>query len=80
MVFCYDGNPISTMLFAFSISNSSWINFRIAADSFAEIGASEGEGTVSSNDWFISIKSAEVVLARCNLSNNYIALRYQLVL
>ena len=23
VVFCYDGNPISTMLFAFSISNSS---------------------------------------------------------
>ena len=68
------------MLFAFSISNSPWINFRIAADSFAENGSSEGEGTVSSNYWFISIKSAEVVLARCNVSNNYIALRYQFVL
>ena len=68
------------MLFAFSISNSPWISSRVAADSFAEIAASEGEGTVSSNYWFISIKSGEVVLARCNLSNNYITLRYQFVL
>ena len=63
------------MLFAFSISNSPWINSRIAADSFAEIGASEGEGTVSSSYRLMSIKSSEVVLARCNVSNNYITLR-----
>ena len=38
------------------------------AESCTEIRASEGEDAVSGNYWFDSIKTGEVVLARCDMS------------
>ena len=40
----------------------------LPAESCAEIRASEGEGAVSGNYWFDSIKPGEAVLARCDMS------------
>ena len=38
------------------------------AESCAEIRACEGEDAVSGNYWLDSIKTGEVVLARCDMS------------
>lgn len=69
-VFCYDRNALS---FAFSSFNSLWIRTRVAS-------WNEGEDAVRGNYCFDSIKPDEVVLARCNLPNNYITLCYQFIL
>ena len=57
------------MLFAFSIFLVPLGSVpELPAESCAEIRASEGEDAVSGNYWFDSIKSGEVVLARCDMS------------
>ena len=60
---CAKKNP---MFFTFLVPLGSVPE--LPAESCAEIRASEGEGAVSGNYWFDSIKPGEVVLARCDMS------------
>ena len=67
IAYCYDQKALkTTMLFLFLVPLGSVPE--LPAESCAEIRASEGEGAVSGNYWFDSIKPGEAVLARCDMS------------
>ena len=67
IAYCYDQKALkTTMLFLFLVPLGSVPE--LPTESCAEIRASEGEGAVSGNYWFDSIKPGEVVLARCDMS------------